>query len=42
MRSDDAPEPDPRSPDRGGKVIFEAVVTAMGVTVERNWPIVVR
>jgi hypothetical protein len=27
---------------RGKKLIFQAVVRAKGVTVERNWPIVVR
>jgi hypothetical protein len=27
---------------RGKKLSFQAVVRAMGVTVKRNWPIVVR
>jgi hypothetical protein len=27
---------------RGKRLVFQAVVTAMGVTVKRNWPIVVQ
>lgn len=27
---------------RGKKLVFQAVVTAEGVTVERNWPMIVR
>ncbi len=27
---------------RGKKLVFQAVVRAMGVTVKRNWPVVVR